>query len=419
MGKTIIKKIFIIIINLIILLISFFIPKSKKIWLMGGWFGQRFADNSRYFYLYLNDNKKKFGIDKVVWITRNKNIFEELKKKGFEVYYTWELKSIWYHFRAKVHIIDQQPFDINPFFSIRSIRINLWHGFPLKKIGTYIKNIDSKSDIKNRLRIIKEKLNINFDSPGLWSKHYLLATSLFSAKILGNAFNVPRKEILIASYPRNDVFFNNNFENYLMDKENSILKTVKESKRKNMLILSYFPTFRDNKVTYLFGSKNEDELSNFHDFLEENNILLISKFHFVGEKNYKVFNNYSNIVINLSPEMDICFILKYTDILITDYSSIYFDFLLHNKPIIFYPYDLEYYKSKDRGLIFDYDKFTPGPKAYNLNQLKKIIMEVIKNNKEHLNIYEPERIELNDKINDTSKILGGEYLAKEIIDILK
>jgi CDP-glycerol glycerophosphotransferase len=117
--------------------------------------------------------------------------------------------------------------------------------------------------------------------------------------------------------------------------------------------------------------------------------------------------------------MDICFILKYTDILITDYSSIYFDFLLHNKPIIFYPYDLEYYKSKDRGLIFDYDKFTPGPKAYNLNQLKKIIMEVIKNNKEHLNIYEPERIELNDKINDTSKILGGEYLAKEIIDILK
>lgn len=417
MGRTIIIKILVILSNVTTLLISFFIPKSKKMWLMGGWFGQRFADNSRYLFLYLNDNKKKFGIEKIIWITKNKNIFEELKKRGFEVYYTWGLKSIWYHFRSKVHIIDQSSFDINPFFSIRSIRINLWHGFPLKKIGTYMKN-NNESDIKNRLRIIKEKLNINFDSPGIWSKHYLLATSQFSAKILGNAFNIPKERILIASYPRNDVFFNDNFENYLMDKEDNILKIVKESKKKNMLILSYFPTFRDNKATYFFGSKNEDELSNFFDFLEEENILLISKFHFAGEKNYKI-SNYSNIVINLSPEMDICFILKYTDILITDYSSIYFDFLLCNKPIIFYPYDLEYYKNKDRGLIFDYDKFTPGPKAYNLNQLKKIIMEVIKNNKEHLDIYEPARKELNDKINDASKILGGEYLTKEIIDILK
>jgi len=419
MGKTIIKKIFIIISNLIILLISFFIPKSKKIWLMGGWFGQRFADNSRYLFLYLNDNKKKFGIDKVIWITRNNDILKKLRKKGFEAYYVWEPKSIWYHFRAKVHIIDQSPFDINPFFSIRSVRINLWHGFPLKKIGTYMKNNDNKSDIKNKLRIIKEKFNINFDSSGLWSKHYLLATSQFSAKILGNAFNVSKEKILIASYPRNDVFFNDNFENYLMDKEDNILKIVKESKKKNMLILSYFPTFRDNKVTYLFGLKNEDELSVFFDFLKEQNILLISKFHFAGENNYKIFSNYSNTLINLSPEMDIYLILKYTDILITDYSSVYFDFLLRNKPIIFYPYDLEYYKNKDRGLIFDYDKFTPGPKAYNLNQLKKIITEVIKNNKKHLDIYESERKELNSKINDTSKILGGEYLTKEIIDILK
>jgi len=420
MGKIIIREIINTISNLVVLLISLFIPKSKKIWLIGGWFGQRFADNSRYLFLYLNDNKKKFGIDKVVWITRNNDIFKELKKKGFEVYYTWELKSIWYHFRAKVHLIDQCPFDINPFFSIRSVRINLWHGFPLKKLGIYTrKDIKKIGYIKNKLMEIKKRLNINFDSPGLWSKHYLLASSNFSAKILGNVFNIPKEKVLIANYPRNDVFFYDNFENYLMDKENNTLKKIKESKNKNMLILCYFPTFRDNKITYLFGSKNEDELSVFFDFLKEQNILLISKYHFAGEKNYKIFGNYSNTVINLSPEMDIYFILKYVDILITDYSSVYFDFLLCNKPIIFYPYDLKYYKDKDRGFIFDYDKISPGPKAYNLNQLKKIITEVIKNNKKHLDIYEPARKELNDKINDTSKVLGGEYLTKEIIDILK
>lgn len=61
----------------------------------------------------------------------------------------------------------------------------------------------------------------------------------------------------------------------------------------------------------------------------------------------------------------------------TDYSSLYFDFLLWNRPILFFPYDLEYYRNEDRGLIFDYEEFTPGPKAYGIEDLQIFYSENI------------------------------------------
>ena len=111
--KLITKSLISICINLIIYIISSFIPKSKKIWLFGGWFGRRFADNSRYFYLYCNQFKEELGLDKVIWITEDACIYDDLKSKGFEVYKKWSIKSIWYHFRAKNIFVDQGPNDVN------------------------------------------------------------------------------------------------------------------------------------------------------------------------------------------------------------------------------------------------------------------------------------------------------------------
>ncbi|HCF38358.1 MAG TPA: hypothetical protein DER56_04685, partial [Thermosipho africanus] len=79
--------------------------------------------------------------------------------------------------------------------------------------------------------------------------------------------------------------------------------------------------------------------------------------------------------INLPSEADVYTFLNLLDILMTDYSSIYFDFLLWNRPIIFFPYDLEYYRDEDRGLIFDYEDFTPGPKVYTLDSLHALLSQ--------------------------------------------
>ena len=113
----------------LILLVSFFIPKSDSYNIIGGWFGQRFADNSKYLFLNIFNNLSESGFKKVIWISRNKSIVKELSEAGFEAYSAWDIRSIWSHFRSKYHVIDQSYKDINSIFSVRSKRIHLWHGF--------------------------------------------------------------------------------------------------------------------------------------------------------------------------------------------------------------------------------------------------------------------------------------------------
>jgi len=365
----ILKRFVLLLINLLIMIISLIIPKSNKIAVVGGWFGQRFADNSKYFYLYLNENLSTLGFDKVVWITRSKEIENELLNEGYKVYFARSLPSIWYHFRAKYHLIDQAPTDINAFFSVRSKRINLWHGFPLKKIGSYmgLKQFGKKT----KFRKVFNKLTTR----GFWADHFILATSDFSAKILGNAFEVDDNKIIISGYPRNYETIDDNPVKYISYNERSIYEKIKKYIRQGYKIIGYFPTFRDKKETLIFGSDDINELNHFLDFCEQANIKIVSKFHFAGKndkfgkiKDHEAFEN-------LPSEADVYTFLDQLDALITDYSSIYFDFLLWNRPIIFFPYDLEYYRVEDRGLIFDYEEFTPGPKAYTIGDLQLLLSQ--------------------------------------------
>jgi len=363
------------VINLAVLIISLLIPKSKKIAVVGGWFGERFADNSKHFYLYLNDNLNDLGFDKVVWITRSIEIKEELSRKGYLVYSTWSLPSIWYHFRAKYHLIDQAPTDINSIFSVRSKRINLWHGFPLKKIGNYMNLKPFRPESKSL------KLANKFTTRGFWADHFILATSEFSAEILGEAFGVDEKKIIISGYPRNYESISDRPIKYVPQNEKSSYEEIEKYKDEGYKIIGYFPTFRDKRETLIFGTENIEEINQFLDYCESIKIKFVGKFHFAGKndkfgiiKDHKAF-------INLSSEADVYTFLSQLDILMTDYSSIYFDFLLWNQPIIFFPYDLNYYRDEDRGLIFDYEEYTPGPKAYTIGDLQTLLsqnMDVIK-----------------------------------------
>lgn len=363
------KRLLLFLINIFVLMISLVIPKSEKIVVVGGWFGKRFADNSKNFYLYLNSNLNELGFNKVIWITRSKDIKDDLMKQGYTVYSTWNIISIWYHFRGKYHLIDQAPTDINSFFSVRSKRINLWHGFPLKKIGNYMEEQQFKF-VSRTLRLFNK-----LTTRGFWADYYLLATSKFSAEILGKAFGVKKERILISGYPRNyEPIFNHSVK-YLSRNEKTYHYNIDKYIIKGYKIIGYFPTFRDEKETLLFGTNDIEKISLFLDWCEDKKLKFIGKFHFAG-KNDKIgkIKNHPAF-INLPSKSDAYTFFDKIDILITDYSSIYFDFLLWNRPIIFFPYDLDYYRDEDRGLIFDYEEFTPGLKVYNVGDLKNLLSQ--------------------------------------------
>ena len=119
----------------------------------------------------------------------------------------------------------------------------------------------------------------------------------------------------------------------------------------------------------------------FKKWILHNNVYLLIKPHpainYMKKYTKKLeVNDLPNTVI-IDPESDIYPILKHVDVLITDYSAIYGDFLMLNRPIIFFPYDMEEHIRVRGNYTLDYNKVTPGPKVYDIKSLIKALDEVL------------------------------------------
>jgi CDP-glycerol glycerophosphotransferase (TagB/SpsB family) len=146
------------------------------------------------------------------------------------------------------------------------------------------------------------------------------------------------------------------------------------------------PTFRDKNREY--HNQNfflKDEKLNIE--LKKKKSILLLKHHFYHEKNILFKKNFvkvnSNIFI-LSKFSATYNLLKISDCLITDYSSIYIDYLLLNKPIFFYCYDINKYQSENREIYFNYfkDIFTPGKKIRKKKDMSKNIIKFLNEKKD-------------------------------------
>lgn len=368
--------------NFLIALLTIIIPKRKEYWIFGGWFGERFADNSKYLFLYVANEVPEIT---PLWITRDSEIMENLRKAGYKSFLANSISGFYHSLRAKYHIIDQSvEKDINSFASPRSICVHLWHAIPFKKIGFFA---TPKKENRNINPFSFEKIKKNFPTVFCWCYPYMIATSDFSGRLIKKAFDVEEKKMIISGFPRTDTFFTNKYEYFWNDLFlEEIIKEIKQRKKEKEMIFAYFPTFRDLNTDLFLGTQKTEEIVEFDEFLGEKNVKLITKFHYGSVIRDIEFNELKNIVI-LDHKIDLYPILKHIDCLITDYSSVYFDFLILNRPIIFYPYDLEQYENEDRGFILDYNEYTPGRKVYNLEELKKAIIDI----KDGVDSYKEER----------------------------
>ncbi|WAI00841.1 CDP-glycerol glycerophosphotransferase family protein [Methanogenium organophilum] len=398
--------------------LSLIIPKNSKILVIGGWFGERFADNSRYLYEFLSINKEKYDFEKVIWVTRNKKIIQELENKNFEVYHIWSLKSIWYHLRSPIFIYDQSINDLNSFFLHKGVLLYLWHGFPLKKIGTFAMSDEYKKKSRCNIKIFQ---TLECILPGVKIRYggkgsYLLAQSEFASNVLSEAFSIPKDRVILAGYPRNDIFDQKEPEVYYIGNDFELIKKIQDLKNLGYKIIFYAPTFRDKAPTNFFGTEDLSEIQKLKTFLLNKNYALITKFHFATNTMGQILENDSHF-FNLDSDTDVYSVLPFIDILITDYSSIAFDFLFLNRPIIYFPYDLEYYRDEDRGFMFDFEEFTPGPKVYNIDELTKILEEIYQG--VFIDHFSDERKKLSEKIYDPKYYPGSHILATEINKILR
>lgn len=353
------KKVTLYILNLFLYFLSHFFKKDNNLWLFGAWFGQKYSDNSKYLFEYINMNQPSV---RAVWLASTPEVEEKIKEKGFEVYRIYSFKSILLGLRARYAVTSHSNFsDLMPFLNNKKVKsIQLWHGTPLKKIGlddTIYTTKVSKDSLKYRLKtlilpFLKERIDLISAIGEEDKKHFMTAFATDKVEILG--------------YPRNDVFLNLN-----------------KKEEDNVINVLYLPTFRGEvgKQVDLF-STYEFDFNKFDRVLAENNVKLHIKMHPVNKPTKEIKDKIEKSkYIHFLQEVDVSEYLTFIDILITDYSSVYFDFLLTERPIIFAPFDIDDYLSNDRELYYDYNETTPGPHCRNWNEVIEWIIK-FRNDKE-------------------------------------
>ena len=330
-------------------LISRFLPPRSHLWIFGAWQGLQFADNSRHLYEYVRQHRPEIT---PVWFTANRQVWQLLRSRGHRVVRINSIAAVWYAMRAQVAVVthslrtDLQPV-VHP---AKTITVQLWHGIPLKKIGyddTRFTN-PPRHGWQYGWEVFRNRLF------PFWQEQYhvIATTSQQLVPIFASAFRHPQSAIQVTGYPRNDRLFHPDSAPLVAAGERAVI---------------YMPTFRGDmgSAPDLFTPYSFN-LSDLEKLLEAHNAHFFLRLHPVNHppEHLRARISHSSRVHFLFTE-DIHTILAHFDVLITDYSSIYFDFLLLNRPIIFAPFDHEQYTAIDREFYFDYSQVTPGPHAHN------------------------------------------------------
>lgn len=340
----------------IIMYLSCLFPRSKKIYIFGAWLGEQFADNPKYLFLEAQEHKEI----RPVWITNDPRTLKQVRDRGYEAYMSHSVKGIFLQLRAKYVVVCNGISDVNHTFMGRAVFLNLWHGVPLKKVGyddDKVKNWDSKGQ---KIRRMIQEIPLG--------KEYVVATSDFYAKIYESAFRRDASHILTLGQPRNDLFYDQDGK---FHPSHQLRKAAKGKK-----VILYAPTHRqEGKI--VFPLEEQFDFKRLNDWCIKNNMVFVIRRHFYHKNEQFDFSKYSNITDITEKTMDIQEVLMDTDILISDYSSTYIDYLLLDRPMIFYNFDYEDYLKKDRDMYYEYDEVTPGYKAQTFDELMKELDSLI------------------------------------------
>lgn len=330
---------------------------SPECWVFSSVHNRAFNYNSRYLFCYVREHCPKIHS---YYVTEDPAVQKELVDRyGKEcVIDTSKMEGIRKVLSCQVWFTSTAP----PLYGVgfrKKYRIyNLWHGIPLKTIGMEQKNLSP---------LIRAYYRYFF------ADNYtgILTTSRHLVPLMSRSFLVEPERIRVWGQPRCDCLFAAADSRKTLQK---IFGETKEAVPDFDHALLYAPTFRDHEETRLFpfpeferGGEGRERLEAF---LKEHKMFLCIRMHLYDQTSYgwlKEIDHAGSRVrfLNEDRAEDVMEVLGCFDLLITDYSSIYLDFLLTGRPILFLPYDREEYLA-DRGLNFDYDQVTPGPKPKKL-----------------------------------------------------
>ena len=364
--------------DLIILPLVLLMPRNRRKIVFGAWGGNQYSCNPKYLMEYV---LKRGGFD-CVWIGERHLRDEVLKHKGAKFATKGSLTALYHCLTAGIWACNVQ-WRIDIAWIPRCRRVNLLyltHGSPDKKTGNL--QLDGKgnaADAKSVRRVGLRGLISRFLS-WFWDFCYdesswCSATSPIGEEIrLSNMPNrLSKSRMLHSGTPRFDYMIQNANNSELKDelrKKYAKLLGVPNDKK----WILYVPTWRHD-VDSVFSFPKSGICDKYDEMLRRQNAIVIEKQHPITLEKADIRAGQHGSVYVVSREqslhVDMQELLLASDLLITDYSSIYYDFYLMNRPVIHYVYDYDHFMNVDMGFNFDIREYGGGPFAYTEDELMK------------------------------------------------
>ena len=341
----------------ILLLFSYLTPRFRGIWVYGSNMG--FAGNAKYLFIHTSTKNEV----KSIWIG-NKDEVELIRNKGLLAYPKYSISGIIYALIAGVYIYNSYVSDINLYTFGFAKRINLWHGIGIKNCERKITTGPLAEIFKTKNPFIKLRNLPHFVKP-----HFFLSTSDQMNNLFKECFGLNDKQFINNMYPRCDIFsFDEDAKyDFILKYENSETVSFIDEMKHYAYTYLYMPTWRDSGYNFLADFDFEE----LNHLLQKRNELMLLKLHPVTKMSLD--KQYSNIKI-INKYIDLNSLMSYTDCLVTDYSSVYYDYItIPNKRLILYIPDYINYTTNDRDLAFDYMESTEGEFAHNFKEFLTFI----------------------------------------------
>lgn len=343
---------------------SFLFPRKKKKWAFGSFRGA-FNDNAKYLFIHVSEQSPEINC---AWLSINKDTVREIKDKGLKAYYILSPAGIWFALTSKCWFFNAYSSDIMFCLSGGAILVNLWHGLPLKRI---------EFDIDSGLladRFVKKTLKERYYHPEVFKRpDYVVSSSELFSEVFARSFRVPRERCLDFGLARNGILTwpEERRRAFIERYEPAATRDLLDQMKRFSKVFVYMPTWRDSQNDFIGAGFDFKALETA---LAESNALFLVKPHANTVIESTALDGLAHVKL-LPATLDVYPLLPYTDVLVTDYSSIMYDYILMEaKDVILYLFDYQEYIS-ERPFIWPFDEMSYGHRAYDFASLLDLIRD--------------------------------------------
>ncbi len=343
------------VLNLTIRPLSRLAPRRRGWWVFGHQ-GDVFAGNAKYLFLWISIHRPDM---RAVWLTDNRHTRDQIRQAGFAAYTRWSPGGMIAALRAKVFAFCHGVEDVNLHLSAGAYLLNLWHGVGLK--ATMFGDVNGV--VSSAQKYGRNWLSRQFFLEYLTPPDAVVTTSPFMQAHFADQFRLPAERCPQLGYSRLDVGLDGALkqQSRIIDEAGGFAFNPRGYSE----VYIYMPTFRDTGRPFL--AQALPDLERLSKALQARNALLYVKLH--RRTRAEDIAAYENI--ERWPEsVDFYTYLDEFSVMITDYSSILYDYIFSNdRGVILYTFDYEEYLKNDRSLLYPFDENTAGLRVGNFDAL--------------------------------------------------